>query len=143
MQTPMFVCTGLEKDPRKPPGHLHPWVAQADKQSKVFRANPDRPRVWVLDGDNTLPIGTREPGILVRGDVVAFSFTVTYHVTSTNWFAQFHPADIVVLRGSDGDATDYSAPSLDLYNRPPPSITGGEEETGALIPCYLCALSAA
>ena len=100
--------------------HLHPWVVKGDRQSKVFGANPDRPRIWMSDGEETVPVGNREFGPLQRGDVVAMSFTVTYHVTGSNWFPQFHPADIVVLWSSEGDPTDYSAPTLGLHGRPAP-----------------------
>ena len=66
--------------------------------------------------------------MLQKGDVVAVSFTVTYHVSSVNWFAQFHPADLVVVKAGDLDATDYSAPALDLHSRPPPSLNDIPEE---------------
>ena len=123
MQTSVFVKKApLESRSGKSPGYLHAWVLQAEKESKAFRANPDRPRVWVKDGKNTLPIGDKEPGSLQRGDVVAVSFTITYHITSSNWFAQFHPADIVVLKAGDGDRTDYGAPEIGLYGRPPPTM---------------------
>ncbi|PIL26241.1 hypothetical protein GSI_11997 [Ganoderma sinense ZZ0214-1] len=128
MQTPMFLRKGAQKEPSIATGHLHPWVVEADKQSKGFRGNPDRPRVWVKDGDDIVPISEREPGTLQRGDVVALSFTVTYHITTSNWFPQFHPADIIVLQSGDGDVPDYSAPEIDLYSRPPPSF--GMEDPG-------------
>ena len=94
----------------------------------MFRANPDRPRVWVRAGGKTMPIKESAPGVLQRGDVVAFSFTVTYHITSKNWFPQFHPADIIVLKAGFGEPTDYSGPELDLYNRPPPVISGMDDD---------------
>lgn len=124
MQTPMFLQKGGREDKTKVPDHLHPWVLEAEKHSKVFRANSDRPHVWMLDGDATVPVGEREYGPLMRGDVVAMSFTITYHLTRSNWFPQFHPADLIILRMSDGDPTDYSAPTIDLHSRPPPCVVG-------------------
>ncbi|PIL23481.1 hypothetical protein GSI_14792 [Ganoderma sinense ZZ0214-1] len=91
MQTPMFLRREADKDGADIK-HLHPWVVKADEQSKLFRANPDRPRVWVKDGDKILPITECDPSVLQRGDLVAISFTITYHITKTNWFPQYHPA---------------------------------------------------
>ena len=122
MQTPMFVRRHGTQQRDQAPGHLHEWVVQADRESKTFKANPDRPRVWKKVGNETRPIKECTPNSPHRGDVVAVSFTITYHVTATNWFPQFHPADIVVLKASEGDSTDYSAPSLGLHGRPPPSF---------------------
>ena len=125
MQTPVFLQRGTNESRVPPPSYLHPWVIRGDQDSTMFRANPDRPRVWVKGENGIVPISEGNPKHLQRGDVVAMSFTVTYHVTSVHWFAQFHPVDIVVLKPSDFDATDYSAPVLDLYNRPPPSFDIG------------------
>ena len=130
MQTPMFLKRNLQDGRQKTPGYLHAWVYQADRESKVYRANPDRPRVWVKDGKATLPIGDREPGTLQKGDIVAVSFTITYHITSSNWFPQFHPADIIVLKSGNVDTTDYGAPDIGLYNRPPPTLALEDVDDG-------------
>ncbi|PIL23937.1 hypothetical protein GSI_13688 [Ganoderma sinense ZZ0214-1] len=121
MQTPIFLRREPDKDGANI-DHLHPWVVQADHQSKLFRANPDRPRVWVKDGDKILPISECDPSVLQRGDLVAISFTITYHITKTNWFLQYHPVDVLVLRQTEGDPTDYSSPTLDLTSRPAPTL---------------------
>lgn len=130
MQTPMFIRRGPTEKRVPAPEHLHPWVAEADRESKAFKANPDRPRVWVKDGSSTKRIQDCVPDSLQRGDVVAVSFTVTYHLTATNWFPQFHPAEIVVLQATTGDATDYSAPALGLHALPPPSFYVANEADG-------------
>ena len=132
MQTPMFMKRGPKEARVEPPKYLHDWVIRGDQDSKVFRANPDRLRVWVKSGDHTVPIADSNPSTLQRGDAVTFSFTVTYHATSTNWFPLFHPADIIVLKRADDEGTDYSAPALDLYNLPPPKIDNFEDYTGEL-----------
>ena len=128
MQTPMFLRRGGKDVRTSAPGHLHSWVIKADKESKAFRANPDRPRLWLKKADRIVPISERTSGTLHRGDVVAISFTVTYHVNMVNWFAQFHPMDIIVLKDGDVDAMDYSAPALDLHSCPPPSFDAIPEE---------------
>ena len=128
MQTPVFLRRGPQETRGAAPSHLHPWIVQADHDSKVFRANTDRPRVWMKVGDSIVPIAERSPAGLQKGDAIAVSFTVTYHMSSVNWFAQFHPADLVVVKEGDNDATDYSAPSLGLYSRPPPSFNPIPEE---------------
>ena len=128
----MFLRRTTEDAKAKAPSHLHPWVMKADQDSRLFRANPDRPRVWVKTDEGIVPIADSSPGKLQRGDTVAVSFTVTYHKTMANWFLQFHPADIVLLRA--GDSTDYGAPALDLYSRPPPSFDQSLEVEGK---CYI------
>lgn len=133
MQTPMFVrAFGTDRQDQGS-NHLHEWVLQADRESKSFKANPDRPRIWKKVGAETKPLKECTPNSLQRGDVVAVSFTVTYHTTATNWFPQFHPADIVVLRTSQGDATDYSGPSMGLHSRPAPSFGSVLDSEGELV----------
>ena len=127
MQTPVFIRR-TPQDTSTQTTHLHPWVTQVDHDSKTIRANPDRPHVWMKAGDATVPISERASGTLQRGDTVAVSFTVTYHLTAVNWFAQFHPVDIVMLKEGQGDATDFSAPALDLHRCPPPTLDTIPEE---------------
>lgn len=135
MQTPMFVRRGPKDKKLAPPKYLHDWVLKGDQESRIFRANPDRPRVWVKTEGHIVPIADTKPNTLQRGDVVAFSFTVTYHATSVNWFPMFHPADIVVLKRADGDSGDYSAPALGLYSLPPPSLTDIDDDEGEWMYC--------
>lgn len=131
MQTPMFLKRGPNESRVAPPKYLHDWVLKGDQESKFFRANPDRPRVWVKAGNLTVPIADCKPSTLQRGDAVAFSFTVTYHRTSANWFPQFHPADIVVMKRAEIPADiDYSAPALDLNSLPPPTLVDMAEDEG-------------
>ena len=137
MQTPMFIRRLGTEHRDTAPAHLHEWVVQADRESKSFKANPDRPRVWVKVDDETRPIKTCTPSSLQRGDLVTVSFTVTYHTTGTNWFPQFHPADIVVLKASQGDATDYSAPAMGLHERPPPSFGSPSANDGVYLSCIV------
>ena len=126
----MFLQRGPKEAQTSLPTHLHPWVVHGDQGSKVFRANPDRPRLWAKVDDGIVPIGEHSMRTIRRGDVVAVSFTVTYHMTSVNWFAQFHPADIVLLKSFEGDGTDYSSPAMNLYNRPPPSFDNSLKADG-------------
>ena len=82
------------------------------------------------EGGDIVPIKDRDPGTLQRGDILVFSFTVTYHMTSLNWFPQFHPVDIVVVCAGDGDPTDYSSPTIGLYSRPPPAFMDEDQHDG-------------
>ncbi|KAI1783915.1 hypothetical protein LXA43DRAFT_1067229 [Ganoderma leucocontextum] len=121
--------SGEDEGRNPPPSHLHPWIIRADEESNILRANPDRARVRGQVGDELLPISERTPNSLQRGDPVPVSFTVTYHVTAMSWSAQFHSADIVVLKAGDGDATNYTnAPALGLQSRPPPTLNAVTEE---------------
>lgn len=131
MQTPMFLQRGSKDKKVVPPKYLHDWVLRGDQESKFFRANPDRPRVWVKVGGHIVPIADTNPNTLQRGDVAAFSFTVTYHATSSYWFPMFHPADIIVLKRGEAESVgDYSAPALDLYSLPPPSLADLDDVEG-------------
>ena len=130
MQTPMFLRRGSKDGTVAPPKYLHDWVLRGDRESKFFRANPDRPRVWVKAGDHIVPIADTTPNTLQRGDAAAFSFTVTYHATSVNWFPMFHPADIIVLKRGEADSGDYSAPALGLHSLPPPSLADLDDAEG-------------
>ena len=135
MQTPMFLQRGPKDARGSPPAYLHPWVVRGDQDSNMFRANPDRPRLWAKVGNDIVPIGQHAVKTIRRGDVVAVSFTVTYHMTSANWFPQFHPADIVLLKSFEGDGTDYSSPAMNLYSRPPPSFDNGLTADGKQTCC--------
>ena len=65
MQTPMFLRKGGVPDVPTPE-YLHPWVIQAERQSKVFRANPDRPRVWVKEGEDGFVTAAERLGVPVE-----------------------------------------------------------------------------
>ncbi|KAI0710049.1 hypothetical protein C8Q76DRAFT_695180 [Earliella scabrosa] len=109
MKVPMFV---RNKDgERKPPAarHLHPWVVNADRKSRAYRANVARPEVYGLTNQG-YPVDIRkcENTRLEKGDAVAFSFTVVYVVGGKDWYPQLLPVDLVRVQEHEPSAMSYS-----------------------------------
>lgn len=99
MQTPMFLpVVGSRKPP--PPTHLHPWVVAADKASYIFRANTRPPVVYGRRDGKPVPIRECDPDHLCSGDVVSVTFNITYHFTDKDWYPQYQPVEIYVLKQS-------------------------------------------
>ena len=99
MQTPMFLPSlGSKKGP--PPPHVHPWVADADRASYAYRANPRPPVVYGRRDGVAVPIRECDPPCLCAGDVVAFTFSLTYQFTDKDWHPQYQPLEVYVLKQS-------------------------------------------
>ena len=127
MQTPMFLpAAGGKKIP--PPAHLHPWVIAADKASYAFKANPRPPTVYGRRNGVPVPINECEPNRLCAGDVVAITFNVVYQVTDKDWFPQYQPVEVYVLKQAATDSlSEYEAP---IVGRRPPSRMGASMVEG-------------
>ena len=99
MQSPIFLpAAGLKKGP--PPAHVHPWVADADRASYAYRANPKSPAVYGRRAGAAVPIRECDPPSLCPGDVVAFPFNLTYHFTDKDWYPMYQPLEVYVLKQS-------------------------------------------
>ncbi|KAI0684414.1 hypothetical protein C8Q76DRAFT_636623, partial [Earliella scabrosa] len=99
MKVPMFVRN--REGERKLPAarHLHPWVVNADRKSRAYRANIARPEIYgVTTQGNPIDIRKCENSRLEKGDVVAFSFTVVYVVGGKDWYPQLLPVDLVRVK---------------------------------------------
>lgn len=130
MQCPMFLpVVGSMKPP--PPPNVHPWVAAADRASYAYRANPRPPVVYGRKDGVPVPIRDCQPDHLRPGDVVAVTFTVAYILTDKEWYPQFQPVEIYVLKQSlDGDLLDHYA--LPVRHTSPPVMDASVVE-GAFI----------
>ena len=112
MQSPMFLpAAGSKKGP--PPSHVHRWVADADRSSYAYRANPRPPVVYGRRGGEAVPIRECEPPTLCAGDVISFTFNITYLFTDKDWYPLYQPVEVYVLKRSP-----YT--ELPEYERPPP-----------------------
>lgn len=110
MQTPMFLpASGMRKAP--PPAHVHPWVANADRASYAYRANPRPPTVYGRRDGAAVPIRECDPPSLCAGDVVSITFTVTYQFTDKDWYPLYQPVEVYVLKRSTyAELSEYEAP---------------------------------
>ena len=118
MQAPMFLpSSGSKKGP--PPPHVHPWVADADKASYAYRANPRPPVVYGRRDGVAVPIRDCNPPCLCAGDVVAFTFNLTYQFTDKDWHPQYQPLEVYVLKQST--YADLSKDEESLSNRLAPA----------------------
>ena len=110
MQAPMFLpSSGSKKGP--PPANVHPWVAEADKESYAYRANPRPPVVYGRRNRVAVPIRDCDPPCLCAGDVVSFTFNLIYQVTDKEWHPQYRPLEVYVLKQSPyADSSEYEVP---------------------------------
>lgn len=110
MQTPMFLpAAGARKGP--PPANVHPWVADADRASYAYRANPRPPTVYGRRNGAAVPIRECEPPCLCAGDVVAITFNLTYQFTDKDWYPMYQPVEVYVLKQSTyTDLLEYEMP---------------------------------
>ena len=133
MQCPMFLPVVASTKPSAPT-HLHPWVVAADRASYSYRANPRPPVVYGRKNGLPAPIKECEPNHLCPGDVVAVTFTVAYILTDKEWYPQYQPVEIYVLKPaprSDLDEYDTAA-SI----RTPPPTMGVSVVEGALVKTF-------
>ena len=107
MQSPMFLpASGMRKGP--PPATVHQWVANADRASYAYRANPRPPVVYGRRDGGAVPIGKCEPAHLCPGDVVAITFNIIYHFTDKDWHPVYQPVEVYVLkRSTNADLLEY------------------------------------
>ena len=116
MTVPMFIRRpeGLKKPAA--PGHLHPWVVQAEKRSRRYMANPARPVVRALESGRLRDISQCTPNSLGQGDAVAVRFTVTYVEGDKDWYPQYLVSDVVRVACSprvlSGDMGLYVKPDI-------------------------------
>ena len=112
LQAPMFLpAAGLKKGP--PPANVHPWVADADRALYAYRANPRSPVVYGRRDGAAVPIRECETGSLCAGDVVAFTFNVTYQFTDKDWHPLYQPVEVYVLKQSTyAELSVYEVPRL-------------------------------
>ncbi len=131
MRAPMFLRVNNGEPKPPPPSHLHQWVIAAEKRSRIYRANPNRPRVFSFDGEVVSNIENSDPDTLRRGDVVMVHFIVSVVVTSTMWYTELIPVEVVrvvpVMR-LVSDALESGPPTIDQVTRP--ALMEGERLAG-------------
>ncbi|KAI0361338.1 hypothetical protein OH77DRAFT_1443665 [Trametes cingulata] len=122
MRVPMFIRMNEGETKPPLPSNLHPWVISADRRSRIYRANPARPSVFALEDNRLRDIRKCAPNTLQRGDVILFTFTVSFVVGPSAWYPQILPLEIVRVASanytSTSDAAEYALPSVDDSVRP-------------------------
>ena len=106
----MFLpVAGSKKAP--PPANLHRWVADADRASYAYRANPRAPVVYGRRNGVAVPIRECDPPFLCAGDVVAITFNVIYNFTDKDWYPLYQPVEVYLLKQSTyADLSEYEVP---------------------------------
>ena len=130
MQSPMFLQVASSAKP-PPPSHLHPWVIAADKASYSYRANPRPPVLYGRRDGLPVPIEECQPSHLCSGDVVAVTFTVAYILTEKEWYPQYQPVEVYVLKQSMQNNLYDTSPCI----RAPPPTMGTSVVEGASRAC--------
>ncbi|TFK85002.1 hypothetical protein K466DRAFT_464945, partial [Polyporus arcularius HHB13444] len=95
MRAPMFLRVNEGEIRPPPPPHLHPWVIAAEKRSRIYRANPARPRVFSFDGEVVSSIENSDPDVLQRGDIVMVYFIISIVITPSAWYSELIPVELV------------------------------------------------
>ena len=63
---------------------------------------------------SAVPIRDCEPAGLCAGDVVAFTFNLTYQFTDKDWYPLYQPVEVYVLKQSTyADLLQYETPRSD------------------------------
>ncbi|KAJ7683374.1 hypothetical protein B0H17DRAFT_37471 [Mycena rosella] len=83
------------------PYKLHPWLQKAIDAQKypIFMPNPEMPAILdYVDGKLQLlrPTGHR---YFQNGDLVWFSFALSFDVNNTNWIPEYKPLDFIRVGG--------------------------------------------
>ncbi|KAI0745889.1 hypothetical protein C8Q76DRAFT_606929 [Earliella scabrosa] len=116
MNVPMFIRRKDGERKPKAPTHLHPWVLQAERKSRRYRANPARPAVRAIEQGRLCDISQAKPSILKQGDAVAVRFKIAYIEADRDWYPQFLLTDIVRVcvgkRRASEDSRLYVATSV-------------------------------
>ncbi|KAI0070678.1 hypothetical protein K474DRAFT_1713119 [Panus rudis PR-1116 ss-1] len=122
-QTRMFhkraERTQAVKDERKSKGvEWHPWIAQTIEENPSYYVNPDPPLVTEWRHGQFHAMKNCKPPYLQAGDVVWFSLKVTVHITSSSWWTEFIPEEIVRVMTVPEGVDPMGAPSVDKALRP-------------------------
>ncbi|KAJ7629946.1 hypothetical protein DFH06DRAFT_1005506, partial [Mycena polygramma] len=91
-RTPMNSKEGEEQTLRY---KLHPWIQQALSTQKTFIANPEMPAIVDYDNGRLKMLRPTDSRYFNSGDIVWFSFALTFEFTNTNWMPEYKPTDFV------------------------------------------------
>ncbi|KAJ6501441.1 hypothetical protein C8R47DRAFT_970346 [Mycena vitilis] len=102
-----------EGAPYAAPYELHPWIDAALKAQKYtyWIPNPDMPTILDYTNGGLNVVKPENHLYFDNGDIVWFSFALTFEVNPTNWMPEFKPLDFIrvgrLLESSDSRA-EYS-----------------------------------
>ncbi|KAJ7490407.1 hypothetical protein B0H11DRAFT_1681587, partial [Mycena galericulata] len=79
------------------PYKLHPWLeaAIASQKHQVFMANPEMPTILEYENQRLKLLRPTHYRYFQNGDVVWFSFALSFDINNSNWMPEFKPLDFV------------------------------------------------
>ncbi|KAJ6507217.1 hypothetical protein C8R47DRAFT_966739, partial [Mycena vitilis] len=103
-----------EGPPPLPPYKLHPWLQDALKAQKyqIWMANPEMPAILDLVDGKLEMLKPTTSRYFKNGDIVWFSFALSFDVNSANWMPEFKPLDFIrvgALPWASDSSTDFNA----------------------------------
>ncbi|KAJ7197890.1 hypothetical protein C8J57DRAFT_1487629 [Mycena rebaudengoi] len=96
------------------PYDLHPWVADALNAQKypLWLPNPELPAILEYSEGKLKMIKPTSHRYFDSGDIVWFSFALTFDVNTNNWMPEYKPLDFIRvgrITGSSDTRGEYSA----------------------------------
>ena len=144
LSAPMFLHHKEGTKKPRTPSHLHRWVLEADRRSRRYRANPARPGVFSWERGRFRDICKCKPNALKPGDVVWFTFTVTF-IIGKEWWPEFSPVELVRVYSAvdTGDPLSSSRDEIPIIPRPTigPSLRDGDVLDGTSSPLFVCVVT--
>ncbi|KAJ7458381.1 hypothetical protein B0H11DRAFT_2243079 [Mycena galericulata] len=97
-------------EPYAAPYPLHPWLSEAlnAQKSPFWIPSPDMPSIMEFSDHKLTMLRPDSHRYFASGDIVWFSFALTFEVTSDNWMPEYKPLDFIRV-GSLPETQDSSA----------------------------------
>lgn len=73
----------------------HKWLTDALKDSGRWMLNPDRPRLLVFKNGALANLADDGEPVLIPGDVIWASFTLTFSIGSVYWAPEYRPIELI------------------------------------------------
>ncbi|KAJ7730780.1 hypothetical protein B0H16DRAFT_1329805, partial [Mycena metata] len=94
------------------PYQLHPWLADAIQAQKyqMWMANPEMPAILEYDAGKLQMLKPTTNRYFESGDIVWFSFALSFDVNSNNWMPEYKPLDFIRVGNlpQSSEGSDYS-----------------------------------
>ncbi|KAJ7821149.1 hypothetical protein B0H13DRAFT_2377518 [Mycena leptocephala] len=74
---------------------VHPWILDAVKKSSDWIPNPDMPKIHDYVDGKLVTLEPETSRYFISGDIVWFSFALTFDVNGDNWMPEYKPLDFI------------------------------------------------
>lgn len=117
----------------------HPWIFDAVKDSARWMVNPDRPSLMVLKKEDLIELSKDTRPKFSPGDVIWYSFTLSFIVGSTFWYPEYRPIELVRVGELSGpmDSRRESTDFLTDVDRKPLAAGGRFKLPTGEYPIYI------